>query len=963
MKRILGIIVTLILYINGVSQQPKAYFQQQVNHTIVATLHEHNNSLTASQTITYTNHSNDTLQSLFFHVWMNAFKNDKSYYTRQSIEHNDLRFYFSNNQEKGYTNKISFTVNNQPCNIITDSIHQDIIKVQLPNALLPEQSITINNSFFVQLPNIYSRGGYSGNLYALTQWYPKPAVYDNLGWHTMPYVDQGEFYNEFGNYKVSVNVPKNFVVAGAGALPENINQPNPMLEKLLQLVSKKKGSEKNKVIQSFIQPSVERKTLYFETNNVTDIALFINKNFTLDTGSITLPNGKTILLYNYYLPWHKTYAKGIHYMKKAIMHYSKTVGTYPYETATIVDGDNALNGGMEYPGITIIQAIDDENVFEEVVVHELGHNWFQASLANNERNSPFLDEGFNTYLEQKYLLEKKAQLTPKKTFLTKRIQDNALALIAETMEQKGLSQPLSSHSNTLTDYNYGLIAYLKTSIWLQHIEKRIGTQKMDTVLQQYWAAHKNRHITINNFFEVLKNETSEDTALLSNQLNAVNFLYTQKLRKKITPTWIFSLKDTDKKQYVSFFPNVNVNMHDGLGIGMGIHNYQLPLPKLQFFGVVSYGLQSKQPGGLGLLQYNLNPIHKRVYPKMALAYKQYTYNNFNAPLYGNFYLGYNKLTPTASLFIMPKNVQQKQFQKIQLQYNFIKEDNVRFRIDSSFINGDTTLLYNSSINKTQRSFATLLWYIQNDKALYPFSGEAKADIGNGFIRTSFTYKQFFNYNSKGEGLQVRLFLGKLWYTKQKTFETQLKVSPYYYHLNAPVGSIDYGYTGYFLGRGSYPGYAGGANTLGSNIASQQIMERDGFFKFRTQLLATNDGITDNWLAAINISSHIPDNINPLAKLPIKIPLKVFLDIGTYAEKWKNTLSNNEPKLLANAGLQLTMFKGLVEVYMPIVYSKFYKDYTKSTLVKNTFLKNISFVINTQVLKKSVPYNLFDYIFK
>ncbi len=963
MKPIFGIIIALAFYIVGYSQQHKPYFQQQVNHTIAATLHEYNNTLHATQSITYSNNSNDTLHAIWFHVWMNAFKNDKSFYTKQSIENNDIRFYFSADKDKGYTNKLSFTVNNLPCNIINDSAYQDIIKVQLPQPIAPQQTITIENSFVVQLPKIYSRGGHYGSLFALTQWYPKPAVYDNMGWHTMPYVDQGEFYNEFGNYAVTLDVPKNFVVAGAGASIENDNTPNTSLLSLQQLILKKHGVEKTKIIQSFIQPSSERKKLRFTTAQVTDVALFINKNFTIDTGSITLPSGKTIALYNYYLPWHNTYSKGIAFMKAALLHYSKTLGDYPYETATLVDGDNALQGGMEYPGIAIIQAIEDEKLFEEVVVHEIGHNWFQASLANNERTDPFLDEGFNSYIEQQYVTETRLQQKTKNTFLTKRIPDNINELINKTTEQAGLSQPIASHSNTFTDYNYGIIAYLKTPIWLQYIEKNIGAKKLHTSLQQYWHTYKNKHVNVTDFLTTLYNTDKIDTALLHKQLYATSFLNPNTNSKKITPAWIFNLNKTERKQYLSFFPNISGNMHDGLSLGLGMHNYQLPLPKLQCIGTISYGVASKKIGALALAQYTFEPLRKRVYPKIALAYKQYTYNNFTAPQYGTFYLGYNKLTPMASLFIMPKNIQKKQFQKLQVLYHFIKEDNVNFRIDSNFITGDTILQYNSNIKKQQRNFATIQWQIQNNNTLYPFSGEAKADIGSSFIRTSLTYKQFFTFNSKGEGLQVRLFFGKLWYTKPKTIEAQIKATPYYLHLNAPVGSIDYAYSGYFLGRGSYPGYAGGANTLGSNIASQQIMERDGFFKFRTQLLATADGITDNWLAAINITSNIPDNINPLAKLPIKIPLKVFLDIGTYAEKWKNPLSNNEPKLLANAGLQLTMFKGLIDVYMPIMYSAFYKEYTKSTLVKNTFVRNISFVIHTQALKKQVPYNLFDYIFK
>ena len=48
--------------------------------------------------------------------------------------------------------------------------------------------------------------GHEGQSYMITQWYPKPAVYDSKGWHEMPYLDQGEFYSEFGSFDVHITL-------------------------------------------------------------------------------------------------------------------------------------------------------------------------------------------------------------------------------------------------------------------------------------------------------------------------------------------------------------------------------------------------------------------------------------------------------------------------------------------------------------------------------------------------------------------------------------------------------------------------------------------------------------------------------------------------------------------------------------------------------------------------------------
>jgi hypothetical protein len=132
------------------------------------------------------------------------------------------------------------------------------------------------------------------------------------------------------------------------------------------------------------------------------------------------------------------------------------------------------------------------------------------------------------------------------------------------------------------------------------------------------------------------------------------------------------------------------------------------------------------------------------------------------------------------------------------------------------------------------------------------------------------------------------------------------------------------------------------------------MQRDGFFKVGTDLLGNKIGKTDNWLVAANFTSSIPKSINPLAILPFEIPLKFFVDIGTYAEAWNENAKQS--KFLYDAGLQVSLFKNVVNVYVPIFYSKVYSDYYKSTITEKRFLKTISFSIDIQnfQLKKLLP---------
>ncbi len=121
------------------------------------------------------------------------------------------------------------------------------------------------------------------------------------------------------------------------------------------------------------------------------------------------------------------------------------------------------------------------------------------------------------------------------------------------------------------------------------------------------------------------------------------------------------------------------------------------------------------------------------------------------------------------------------------------------------------------------------------------------------------------------------------------------------------------------------------------------MIRDGGFKVRTDLLNNKIGKTDDWLIAGNFVTDIPKKINPLQVLPFNLPIKIFADIGTYADAWKKDAEAN--KFLFDAGFQLSLFKETVNIYIPVVYSKVFKNYFNTTLGDKKFWKTISFSID------------------
>jgi hypothetical protein len=293
-----------------------------------------------------------------------------------------------------------------------------------------------------------------------------------------------------------------------------------------------------------------------------------------------------------------------------------------------------------------------------------------------------------------------------------------------------------------------------------------------------------------------------------------------------------------------------------------------------------------------------------------------------------FVLGFRKLAPAIRFEWKEKNPRSTRIRYIQYKAFFIGEDGLNFSRDTD---NNITL-----VNKTKSSYTVsqfkYVW--EQYRTLYPYRFEMQFETGPDFGRLAVTGNYFFNFRKKG-GVSVRFFAGKFFYLGGKTSEKQYETDRFHLNMSGPKGYEDYTYSNYFLGRNEFEGFP-----------SQQIMTRDGFFKVRTDLLSNKVGKTDNWLAATNIVLDVPDRFNILNVLPLKIPLRIFADVGTYSGAWEE--DDGQTRLLFDAGLQFSFFKSAVNIYMPLIYSKVYRDYYEST-PGNNFFQRISFSIDlTQI---------------
>jgi hypothetical protein len=869
-------------------------------------------------------------------------------------------------------------VNDTTAVIEDDSLYIDVAKLILPSPLLPGQTIKIATPFHEKIPYNFSRGGYVGQTYQITQWYPKPAVYDNKGWHPMPYLDQGEFYSEFGNFNVRITVPENYIIAATGKLQnqdelnwlkgqkaegrklkaegqklkaesqrqelknniESISGEKKKSKKRYQpktLTNKKKKPELSEIKSSadISHISKKTKTLTYIQDSVHDFAWFADKNFRVLYDTLQLPSGKIIDAWSFFLPSDSLIWKNsIQFIKDAVHTRSKWLGEYPYQTEAVVEAKMGFSGGMEYPTITSISPMEDERSLDMTIEHEVGHNWVYGILATNEREHPWMDEGMNTYFDNRYQeLKYPKKETVKEDFLDKKFPADNENLIYRNQIAVKKDQPIETASQDFSEINYGEIAYYKTGLWMKKLENVVGRNLFDSCLHEYYNRWKFKHPYPGDFKKIVEEVSQKNVDTVFNLLSKKGSLEPAK-KKDFKIDFLFNLNNTDKYNYLFLSPAFGYNFYDKLMVGGLIHNYTLPEQKFHFFVAPLYATGSNTFNGMARVGYNLMSYGMIRKAEISLSAEKFSMDEFTDSTGRKNYMGFSKIVPSVKLIFRNKNATSSVKKWLQWKTFFITETELNFLRD--------TILQQDIITypKSSRYLNQLDFVFQDNRVLYPFSADAQIQQADKFVRFSFEGKYFFNYPDGG-GVNARLFAGKFMYLGSGTVDKR-----YYLNLTGADGHEDYTYSDYFLGRNEFKG-----------MPSQQIMIRDGGFKVRSDLLSNKIGKTDNWLAALNLNTDFPKKLNPLQVLPFKIPLKVFLDIGTYAEAWEKGAATG--KFVYDAGLQISLCKNLVNIYVPLLYSKIYADYFKSTISEKRFWKTISFSIDIQNFRLNKFLNLPD----
>ncbi|HHH50744.1 MAG TPA: M1 family peptidase, partial [Saprospiraceae bacterium] len=474
------------------------YFQQEVNYKIEVNLNDQLHELTGNISIEYKNNSPTALSFLYFHLWPNAYKNKNTAYAKQALQMDDPSFYFSSPDASGNISQLDFKVNGKKINWELEKSNIDITKLFLNQNLKSGESINITTPFKIKIPENFSRLGHDGQSYQITQWYPKPAVFDKDGWHQMPYLDSGEFYSEFGNFDVKITLPANYVVGATGSL-QNESEQKFLQEKIEATNTLIKNGFSDDM--SFPASSSESKTLHYLAEQVHDFAWFADKRFHVQKAEALLSNGNKVATWAMFTNLEADIWKdATSYLSRAIQFYSDQIGAYPYPQATAVESALFAGGAMEYPMITVVASVGgDAQALDRYITHEIGHNWFYGILASNERDHPWMDEGLNSYYENRYMHafyeNPDEDVLDKYTegFLGAGAKLDYSQLAYQYQARRNLDQAPDTHSLDLTSINYGVGAYMKPALSLKMLEEYVGQKSFDKAMQQYFQQWKYKH--------------------------------------------------------------------------------------------------------------------------------------------------------------------------------------------------------------------------------------------------------------------------------------------------------------------------------------------------------------------------------------------------------------------------------------------------------------------------------------
>ncbi|GAB3919463.1 M1 family metallopeptidase [Mucilaginibacter boryungensis] len=508
------------------SPGPK-YWQNRADYQLSAKLNEERNEITGSEILTYTNNSPQNLSFIWMQLDQNLFKLDSRGNKQVPLANDPTRgvVQSSRNWGQGQDFDAGYKINSVKVLSIAGGkttatpvkwlVNDTRMQVFLPKAVAAnggQLKLEIKYSFISpdygsDRMGIIQQGtdrgqSKNGKIYQVAQWYPRMCVYDDvMGWNTLPYTGESEFYLEYGDFDINITAPAKDIVVCSGELlnPKDVYTPEQVAR-----WAKAANSETTVAIRSAEEVTDPKSrpagkpelTWHFQIKNARDASWGASAAFVIDAAKMDLPSGRKSMAISAYPVESAGWKRGTEMIKASLEYNSKKWFEYPYPNATGVAGKA---GGMEYPGIVFCSLGGGWGVID----HEFGHTWFPMIVGSNERLYGWMDEGFNTFintLSTAYSLKGEFYRAPTP-------EGNLRQFTSFTRPDL---EPVLSNPDNLKEANNGTLLYSKPSAGLVMLREQIlGPERFDFAFKTYINRWAFKHPTPDDFFRTIENAAGE----------------------------------------------------------------------------------------------------------------------------------------------------------------------------------------------------------------------------------------------------------------------------------------------------------------------------------------------------------------------------------------------------------------------------------------------------------------------
>jgi hypothetical protein len=475
------------------------YWQQQVDYTIEAMIETGTQQLMGRETVRYMNNSPHALPFLWLKLDANLCdaKSESAVLNVPPLLFGDAVFDFGCRGGSGMTLQRVMSSGQA----LAHRVYGTVARVDLPAPLAPGDTLQFEVEWYWTLPEYgFGRMDREGTLYQVAQWYPRLAVFDDVhGWNIEPFLGAGEFYQEYGSFRVALTVPDIFVVTATGTIENAAEVLTAAQRERLARAARSESvvqiTTRDEALAGRSRQASGTKTWRFAADNVRDFAFAMAPDFRWDASTW---NG--VLIQTFYRPEAVVWEEANRMSWVTIKHFSERLYPYPWPHATTVEGPNE---GMEYPMLTFVPTSASREELYWVLTHEFGHEWYPMIVNSNERLHPWMDEGFNTFIDIESVQEYFAGEAYADAIAVQPLElypDHAIA---------GREQVMASPPDEQHDLFWA--AYFKPALMLYVLQTEVlGRERFDRAFAEYTKAWSYKHPYPADFFRFMQNATGRN---------------------------------------------------------------------------------------------------------------------------------------------------------------------------------------------------------------------------------------------------------------------------------------------------------------------------------------------------------------------------------------------------------------------------------------------------------------------